>query len=181
MICDNLKETNDQIQGVLFFDSSQGNLCFMQRDHTIKALSGTTPEIIEMETGFKKHQLLTYYDQDHMTGVDIAQDEEAIAFTTMSEHTKIHEILQGVRRLRQLDLLQKVVMGLPKSALDSIQSTLKKTYRANEVPPIKDLLLYANIKEAKGQKPENMQYCLQKMENIVQQHIIQQTSRDGRS
>jgi hypothetical protein len=171
-ICDSLKEINDKLKGVLFFDSMRGNLCFMQRDHSIKPLSGTTPEIIKMETGFNKGELLTYYDQDNITGTDIAQDDDAIGFVTVNERTKIHEILQGVRRLRQLDFDQKVVMTMPKSALNSIQSTLKKTYMNDEAPPIKDLLLYANIKEAKGQKPENMQYCVQKMENIIQQWIL---------
>lgn len=174
MICDYLKDTQSDIQGVLFFDTAKGNLCFMQRDppNSIKTLSMTTPEAIEAETGFKTSQLFTYYDQEHMTGVDIEQDEECIAITTMSEHTMIHEYLQGVRRLRQLDKLQRIITAIPKGAVESIQETLGKTYKSGIAPNIKDLFLYSHIKEAQNQKTENMPYCLQKMENLVQQLIL---------
>ena len=153
---------------------STDSLCFMQRDppHAIKTLSGTTPEVIEAETGFSKAQLFTYYDQDHMTGVDISQDEQAAAVMTFSQHTKIHEPLQGARRLRQLDLLQRIVVALPKSAVPKIGATLGRAYQDHETPTIKELLLYAHIKETMGQKSENLLYAMQKLENIIQQHFL---------
>lgn len=174
MICQTLRQSGSKIKGVLFFDTKKGNLMFMQRDppNTVTRITKTSPEAIALETGFKNDELFTYYDQEHMTGVDIKQDDETIALMTMSEHTKIHEDLQGSRRLRQLDNLQKIKMVLPRTVVGKIESTLKKTYAQGEVPKIKDLLLYACIKEAEGQKLENMVFCMQKMENVVQQYIL---------
>lgn len=173
MICESLSKTHSAIKGVLFFEAKTGKLCMMQCDppHGVKKISKTTPEAIKAETGLSNDQLFTYYDQDHTTGIDITQDEEAIGITTMSEHTEIHEILQGTRRLRQLDLMQRVEMVVPESALDKIATTSGKEFVAG-LPTIKDLLLYANITETDGQKQENMLYCLQKMENLVQQFIL---------
>jgi hypothetical protein len=174
MICDHLREIKSPIQGVLFFDDATDDLCFMQRDppHAIKILSGTTPEVIEAETGFSKDQLFTYYDQDHMTGVDIAQDDQAVAVMTMSRHTKIHELLQGARRMRQLDLQQRIMVALPKNALPRISAELNTSFKEGEVPSIKQLLLFAHLNEARGQKGENLLYALQKVENLIQQLIL---------
>lgn len=174
LICTFLKETKSEIQGVLFFNGMTDSLCFMQRDppYTIKILSGTTPETIESETGFEMRQLFTYYDQDHMTGVDIAQDEESVGVMTMSRHTKIHEDLQGSRRLRQLDFLQRILVALPKSAVGHVGETLHTTFGSQEVPTIKQLLLFAHIKERWGQKGENLLFAMQKLENVIQQHIL---------
>ena len=150
MICDYLREIQSPIQGVLFFDGATDQLCFMQKDppYTVKRLTGTTPEIIAEETGFSNSELFTYYDQDHMTGVDIHQDELAHAIVTMKKGTKIHEVLQGTRRMRQLDFMQRIIIALPKSSLPSIGETLQKQFKEGEAPSIKELLLYAHINEA---------------------------------
>jgi hypothetical protein len=73
--------------------------------------------------------------------------------------------------MRQLDLQQRIEMVLPESTLAKIQATIGKKFE-EEKPTIKDLLLYASITETEGQKQENMLYCLQKLENIVQQFIL---------
>ena len=65
-------------------------------------------------------------------------------------------------------------MAVPINSLSKINATLKprRAYSQNNVPSIKTLLLHSHIVEAKGQKQENMLYCMQKMENIIQQKIL---------
>jgi ankyrin repeat protein len=176
MICEYLRETKSEIQGVLYFDDASDKLCFMQRDppNSVKTLSGTTTEVIEAETGFSKAQLFTYYDQDHVTGIDISQDEQAAALVTMSRHTKIPKFLQGVRRMRRLDGSQRVLVALSRSAVPQFESVLHKTYAKEQAPTIRDALFFIHLKEAMGQKAENLLYALQKMENFVQKVCLDQ-------
>lgn len=178
MICEYLNETGSERQGVLFLDAFE-NLCFMQRDqNTVKRLSMTTPEVIEAETGFKQKYLFTYLDQSHITGMDISQtspdagpDENPIGIMTVNDQTEIHEELQGGNRMRGLKDRERLIVAVPKSSIESINQTLKKV-DVKKVPSIKDVLLHGNIKEVMGQKGVNMLFCLQKMEDLVQQLIL---------
>lgn len=126
--------------------------------------------IIETET-YKKFNEGTGLDLFRLD-VEKKEDLAKLQKALLTEKPEAIEILQGSRRLRKLDYQQKIAMALSSATVKAIETTLGKVYNPGESPPIKDLLLYANIKEASGQKPENMLYCLQKMENIIQQHII---------
>ena len=153
----------------------------MQKDppHAIKTLTMSTQEAIEAETGFTKSELFTYYDQHHMTGVDISQDPETIGVVTMSEDTKIHEMLQGARLLRQLDFAQRIEMAIPKKALEKIESQLHRNFQ-KRAPQIRDLLLYAYVEEVKDQRNKPLVLLAEDGEYHAAIYP-RQTLQDGRS
>lgn len=179
LICSQLKDS--KIKGVLFFDQSSGKLCFMDKKDPalIKVIGGTQPKKIFEETGCTLDELFTYYDQDHITGTDIAQAPDAIAISTINENTPIHHVLQGDRRMRRLEEFQGIITAVQKGSLNKISSMLNKPSVANKpfgkVPEkdfIKDLLLCAHLIEAQEQQKNNLMYCTQKMENMVQQFLL---------
>ena len=170
------------IEGVLYFSSTDGKLMFMdkkQPEHPTP-LSGTRPETIQMETGYPPEQLFTYYDQDHITGMDIAQAKDTKAVLTWSEHTQIHDALQGGRRLRELHLRQRLISACEQGAVNKMGVKLNQPTMAHlpigKVNPallnIRHLILYAHLKQSEAQREKNLLFCLQKIENTLQQHIL---------
>ncbi|HEV8051695.1 MAG TPA: hypothetical protein VGP47_04305, partial [Parachlamydiaceae bacterium] len=184
MTCKFLRNENSAIQGVLSFNPHSGKLMFrhkVQPGHAI-ALSGTRPDIIKKETGYDPDQLFTYYDQDHITGVDISQGIDTMAVMTWSEHTKIHESLQGGRRLRELNLAQRLISAVEPGAVDKIDAKLNRPHGelpigkvSREQLGIKELTLFGHLNESEAQREENLLFCLQKMENVLQQFILDQS------
>ncbi|HEV8052858.1 MAG TPA: DUF3645 domain-containing protein, partial [Parachlamydiaceae bacterium] len=179
MICQSLERQNSPRAGVLFFDPVSGSLYFMnkhQTGHPLK-LSGTRPEIIQKETGYNPDLLFVYYDQEHITGTDIQLGKKTKAIITWSEHTKIHDALQGGRRLRELDLQQRLISAVEKGALSKIGSKLQKPSLAElvigKVDPkknsIQDLVLFSHLNEYEELREENILFCLQDMANTLQQ------------
>ncbi|MFQ5729906.1 MAG: hypothetical protein ACE5GN_06060, partial [Waddliaceae bacterium] len=166
---------------VLFYDAN-GKLCFIDKTAPKKPmeLSESRPETIQRETGCSPEQLFTYYDQDHITGTDIAQSDNAVAITTLSEHTKLHELLQGSRRLRGLQLSQRLAFTVQEGSLKKIGDAVSKEF---ELTPSKkavdksklsiaDLIVFANKNTIHEQQEENLLFALQKIENVAQQAVL---------
>lgn len=182
MICRYLREINSPIAGVLYFDAATGALYFMNKNQPDKPqkLSGTRPETIRKETGYPPSLLFSYYDQDHITGTDILQEKDTKAIITWSEHTKIHEELQGGRRLRELPLQQRLITAVEQGALSKMGSKLDKPGMASievgKIDPseasMKDLVLFSHLAEAEAQREENLLFCLQDIENNFQEYIL---------
>ncbi len=174
LICSKMQDYQSQVQGVLFFHTETDRLCFMHRDapNDYTILSGSTPETIASETGLKPEQLFTYYDQDHTTGIDITQADKAIAVLTIKEDTQEHEVLQGARRMRGLDKDQRIVVALAKGATEKVNATIGRLKGSDSPPNIKEMLLFTRLQEAAGQKPNNLLFALQKIENEVQQLVL---------
>jgi hypothetical protein len=182
LICSKLDEYESAVEGVLLFHS--GKLCFMNRyspsDYTV--LSGTSPSVIKQETGLTPDKLFTFYDQEHITGIDITQAPDAIAVLTLKETTQIHEVLQGSRRLRDLDHDQRIIVALAKGAVEEIYRTLNQGAQGEDAGEIKDrkpliiddVILYTCLEEAAHQKSNNLLFALQKIENHIQQFILDQ-------
>lgn len=173
MICLSLIEFKIDLEGVLFFDGKTGKLFCMQKkrlDNPFE-ISGTHSSTIELETGYKKNRLFTYYDQEHITGIDISQDAKALAILTCSEHTKIHELLQGGRRMRELALNQRLIFAVEKDVTQKIGKKLGKEVDKLKLQ-VEDLILFSYLNEIEAQPNENLLYCLQKIENLLQQHIL---------
>ncbi|MDP1834381.1 MAG: hypothetical protein Q8K75_00480 [Chlamydiales bacterium] len=168
------KRVHESVKGVLFFSTDSGKLCFMSKERpgSYIELSGTTPEAIFSDTGLRPSELFTYYDQEHITGVDIEQMDNALAVITVSDHTKVHEMCQGPRRFRGLDGKQGVVTAITHEAIEKVDATLLRTNEEEVVPAMHDIILFSHIKEISGQKPDNLALAMQKMEDAVQQHIL---------
>ncbi|MDP1834357.1 MAG: ankyrin repeat domain-containing protein, partial [Chlamydiales bacterium] len=174
LTCKKMTEYDSEVQGVLFFHTKTGKLCFIHRDtpgeYTV--LSGTTPKTIAAETGYKPEQLFTYYDQDHITGTDIVQMPNAIAILTVKEDSEEFQVLQGTRRLRGLDRGQEIITAVSKGAMEKINQTVPLAGGLETAPSIKETLLFTRVQMAKGQKPKNLMFALQKIENEVQQLVL---------
>lgn len=179
LICADLPEKQ---KGVLFFHPHSGKLCFMNKNQPghYDELTSQRREVIILETGFTPEELFTYYDQDHITGADIAQAADAIAVMTESEHTKIHEVLQGARRLRELQFGQRIVFAIQAGALQKVDSKLKRPFETmevgNKIPKerlsVRQLILFAHLNELEAQQQEDILLAVQKIEDRLQQHIL---------
>ncbi|MDP1835039.1 MAG: ankyrin repeat domain-containing protein, partial [Chlamydiales bacterium] len=174
MTCMKMREYNSQVQGVLFYHSKTDKLCFMHRDTPgdYIILSGSTPKTIAAETGYKPEQLFTYFDQDHITGSNIAQMANAIAIVTVKDDTEEFTVLQGSRRMRGLDRGQKIIVAISRGAMEKISQTIQLTACVDTPPTIKETLLFTRVQMSKGQKPKNLMFALQKIEDAVQQLVL---------
>lgn len=171
LICSQLVESTSDAKGVLFFHNQTEKLCFMHRDSPTKytELSGSTPQVIKQETGLTPETLFTFYDQDHITGIDFKQMPNALAVLTLTNTTVGPSVFQGSRRMRELDYSQRIIVALAEGALEKINHALR-TETKN--PTIKHCLLYTHVQEALSQKPHNLLFALQKIENETQQYVL---------
>lgn len=60
-------------------------------------------------SALKDNERLTFLDQCHTTGSDVAQHSKAVGLVTIGEHMLLRDLLQSAWRLRKLDKEQKVV------------------------------------------------------------------------
>lgn len=193
MTCKYLHQQNSPIEGVLYFDPKTDGLLFRPKslsdDQPGISITDTRPETIKAETGFSPEKLFTYYDQDHITGIDIGQASDTRAVITWSEHVKLFEGLQGGRRLRELDFGQRLISAIEPGAIGKVNAKLRRpppsalkigkmqqSVTGKENDPnllnIKDLILFSHLNFVDGQPEENLQFCLQKIETVLQQYIL---------
>lgn len=157
-------------KGVLFFDTD-GNLNFLGVNKTDPVkLSGTTPAIIAQETSLTLNELFTYYDQDHITGIDILQHAEAQAIVTCGEKTELHQLLQGGRRFRDLENQQTLTFVIDTDA--AAQARTKLTLDKAKPLDLQNMLTFVAINEIESGRKQNLLFCMQKLENSLQQKAL---------
>lgn len=174
MVCNRLPSMKSKAKGVLFFSTQTGQLCFMDRKHpgTVKILSGTNRETILNETGFDSTLLFTYYDQEHITGIDIAQDPNAIAILTISETTELFQVAQGTRRFRDVDGNQRIVVSIARNVIPVLNRLLGRLHANPNECNIRDVILFTKIVSTLPVKDKNLQLALQKMTDYVEQFVL---------
>lgn len=182
MICQKLD--NPQIKGVLFFDNRSGKLCFMKKSDPfdVKELKGTSPQVIAEETECSPEELFAYFDQDHGTGTNLALGSDSIAISTIGADNQLHDKLQCDRRMRLLDQYQEIITAIGSESLERVSTLLQKeavrAYPAGQKVDgtafIQDIILYLYLNESNREQKLNLQYCLQDMENVVQQYLLDQ-------
>ena len=181
-ICQYLCEVDAKQNGVIYFNELTGKLKFMHKNNPDlnKEISGTRLESIESETGLKKEQLFFYYDQDRITGVDFTLPLDLYAILTVGVSTRIPSVLQGSRRLRELAQGQRLIFTTERGGLEKISSTtqarqithLDKGQAPKDLLSVRHLILYTHINEVMAQQTENMSFCIQKLENVLQQYCL---------
>ncbi|MEI8300504.1 MAG: DUF3638 domain-containing protein [Chlamydiota bacterium] len=93
------------IDGVVYYDESN-ELKILER------VSGKS--VLLQESVIVKERRMTYYDQRHTFGSDIAQGSDARAVLTVSEVVKEFEWFQAMWRMRKIDQRQTLTILLPK-------------------------------------------------------------------
>lgn len=179
MIVENLPDK--KIKAVLFFDQASGKLCYIRRENPDRVIFLKGTRSISEETHLQPKELFTYYDQEHITGTDIVQMDNAIGISTMNENSRLPNELQQVRRLRKLDFSQRTITAVQAGSLDKISHALQdpaiRAMQPGKVASpefIKKLLLFTHLNEAQKQRSDNLEFAFQQMESIVQQYL-----RDG--
>ncbi len=177
------KKKENSIQGVLFFDPITDKLRYLHKNNTDSILiSGTKTETINAETNTSPNERFTYYDQNHITGTDIEQADTAIAICTCSENTLLHNVLQGVRRMRKLDQNQRVITAVQMGSLTKMGRELGVSEAFSEISLgqctkkdfIKEIILFIHLNETHAQIKDNLQFALQKMTNLIRQYLLDQ-------
>lgn len=156
-------------KGVLFFDK-EGNLSFLAKGKEEPVvLSGTNPTIIAKETGLTLEQLFTYYDQVHITGVDLLQHAKAEAIVTCGENTRLHELLQGGRRLRDLANQQRLTFVIDREGVKEASYSLKMDQKAIG---LKEMIAFTWLNEIEAAREQNLLFVLQKIEDSMQKIFL---------
>ena len=156
------------IKGVLFFDK-ENRLSFIKKGKEESPIVFTTtdPLTIAARTGLKKEELFTFYDQSRITGCDIHQAASARAITTIGEQTPLRNILQGVRRMRQLHLLQRCEFAIS----PEVRKIITQVTEREEPLNIETLLSFGKINSTRVIQSTNLQACLNKLKNEAQEVV----------
>lgn len=85
----------------LYFDDNKNKLCYITQD-------SDEPQFDIENLPKDRSKVFTYYDQQHCTGIDIAQPPNGWAITSVSEKTVQSDLLQGVMRMRGLPKEQEI-------------------------------------------------------------------------
>ncbi|MBS4169137.1 hypothetical protein PARA125_001792 [Parachlamydia sp. AcF125] len=168
-----------QIKGILFYDPQGHLFCLHIQDQNCQPIQGTDKEHLIEQTGYKLGELFTYYDQDHITGADIPQDDHALALVTASEATPLYELCQGNRRMRKLEEGQGVVHALSESCVKCMvdrfkDSPLQKLSEKGirDEATMQQFILFTYLNEMEARINDNLQHCLQDLINTTQQYVL---------
>jgi hypothetical protein len=163
-----------KIKGVLYFDEQENNwpkfIRFDQPDPI--SLPSTDPQIIALTTGLSKEEIFSYYDQRNITGMDLKQTFDAIAITTISENTTIRELLQGVRRMRELDYSQRVEFAVTDAVRALIETKLQRPISEEDLN-VHDLIAFTEINETEQLLRYNLAGVMQKLVNAAQDSVLE--------
>ena len=108
------------------------------------------------QSHLKKDEILAYWDQSHTRGSDIPLSVMMTARASFSRHTTLTSLIQGIRRLRQLEFGQRVDMIVSEEDSTIIRAALKQwTGKDVQKLELKDLILYAQYHEAMEQGDRN--------------------------
>jgi len=164
LLCEQLPKVNADLKGILYFDDKTSKLfCMHVATKAFVELPSLDIEEVCRLTKYRKEELFTYYDQDHITGTHIHQLADAIAIATFSDQTMLYKLLQGDRRMRLLDFYQRIFTAVPRSSILA---------RGEKKPLIHDVVLSAHLKSAEMKERLNFLYGLQKLSNLVQQYLL---------
>ena len=153
------------INGVVFYDASE-NLMVLEKDN---------PVPIPLEhSSLTKEERYTLYDQKHTTGSDIKQAFTAVGLVTISQHTTLRNLLQSVRRMRGLDLGQKIEFVIDQEVRELILTTLE-TVMGKKVEgelTLAEILLFVAYNQAILKGDNNHRALKQKMKAILQKEVF---------
>lgn len=94
------------IDGIVYYDEAN-ELKILERNSGLSLLL--------QESAIPKDRRMTYYNQTHTFGSDIAQARDARALVTISEVVKKFELFQAIWRMREIDQGQTLTLLLPKN------------------------------------------------------------------
>ncbi|SPX60116.1 DUF3638 domain-containing protein [Legionella feeleii] len=129
---------------VLYYE--EDSLYAYGKNTPCKSLHSTNPAYLTEELHCSPLERVTYYDQEHTLGSDIAQDEKACAIVTVDVLTaKLSEFLQAVMRMRGLGNNQSLIIVSNKKMLNIAQ--LIECLRKNEEKQLQEDIFHAGIKK----------------------------------
>lgn len=127
-------------------------------------------EIPLSQSKLSENQRVTFLDQVHTTGSDVKQHRQAVAVVTIGRNTLLRDLLQGVWRLRGIELSQTPIFWVCPSVADLIRQTLNKPH--DEPITFKDILCFTISNQAHQQGKHNFKALVQEMWNIPQQMLV---------
>ncbi len=189
-MCIEMKEV--PIKGVIFYDLETDRPYFMLKKNpaVIKPVPSFKTKIVNQVLFFEDlnlpvDQVAVYFNQDKTTGTNIPLMKNAIAISTVTADTKFFSKIQGDGRLRQIEKYQEVITAVQKAALIPMSHALEKPeikgLSEGFVPDshfIREVILYTYCLRAAERKEENEIFCLQNLQNTVQQYLLDKIYED---
>ncbi|RUR04089.1 hypothetical protein [Legionella sp. km772] len=95
-------------------------------------LATSDPNVLNRVLDSSPEERFTYFDQIHITGTDISQEESTHALVLVDDKTGLQEFLQGSMRLRQLELQQSMEIIVPERMNNITLDELYFQFKSND-------------------------------------------------
>ncbi len=161
------KDEDHKIKAVMYFEGDQLAVLKKGSDQPIY-LKSSDPEAIKLQTELDPEQMFYYFDNSHTTGANLPVFWNAKAFATVNINTTKTEYLQGVMRLRGLGKKMSVTTLLS----DKVHAIVSKKLKT-EAPSISDIVMFTDINESEEQMKDNLRACLQKMNYVLRNKVME--------
>lgn len=113
-----------QVQkSALYFSTDLNKLAFISAEDATEQILHTYSAEILQELFPDARQRITFYDQQHNTGVDIFQDDNGFAFVIIGLKTTAIDFYQAIMRMRKLLISQKIVVIVPENVCQAMGIT----------------------------------------------------------
>ncbi|MBA3602327.1 MAG: DUF3638 domain-containing protein [Parachlamydiaceae bacterium] len=151
-------DTESPPQGILCHDKDS-KLFLQKPDGTITSLTTELPV----------DQRLTIFRQPFTIGTDIHLPPKAVGVVTIGQSVLLRDIIQNVRRMRQLDERQKALFMVSKDVRTLIASTLQINQKDVD---IKSILKFSIINQIKCLEKDSAMSVRGQMLSIIQAEIL---------
>lgn len=142
-------------------------------------VAGQRIESIAKELGIAEDEVAVFLPQFKATGTDLIIKADAVGIYTVTENTNSFQLIQQVRRLRELHNKQEAICALQQGALGKISATLEKPGialmklgKVEEKKFMIDLILYCYNNRFEPLGEESYLLCVQNLKNIVMQYLL---------
>lgn len=150
-------------------------IVFYKGDRKMVLLRGHATPILFSQCTLLPHSLIAYWDQAHCTGSNIILGATMTATVTVGGQNMIHEIVQAVGRLRQIDVGQVANFAVQiddflaiAEVIESLTGEIVTTDRLQ----LKHLILYLVYNEALRKGRDNSRGLKQSLQGVLLEKVI---------
>lgn len=165
---------NEKVAAEILSYSDKKGIAFYDTEDRRVVLLKEIQKIVPFEfSNLKKDEIIAYWDQSRTRGSDIPLSTMMTAKATFSQHTTLTNLIQGVRRLRQLEFGQRVYIIVSAEDSEIIRATLEQmTGQEIQKLELKDLILYALLHETLQQGNHNYRALHHKWKGYLYKRLM---------
>lgn len=159
------------VKGVVFYNA-EDNLMIWEL--------GAKEAIPLIHSSLKPEERVTFYDQPHVTGSNIAQAAQAIGVVTIGKQSTLRDLVQAAWRMRGLECGQTISFAIDKETSALVTDALKTAFGRVVNPEqitLEHILLFTTFNQAQAQGDNNVRSFKHKI-NAIMQKVVQDILSD---